>query len=126
MGYAKKKFDGIYLTYYNKIKSSNRTGIKDVKSFKPVTISNSVIWEGNAKESANNSFKSINQGCNKIYANVNVIVKKAKIICNVLWPELESLKSSIEAYNDLCDLWESTNSDLSSAIAAEKAGGINS
>ena len=121
MSYAKKKFEGEFLNYYNVIKSHGKTSVAEIYNYKPVAQTiKGLPWEGNTKESICEQIGTIDNYCNKIYLFTDNIVKKAKIIYGIFFSELCLLKSTIEKYNSTIDEYESLQSQLAYALQMEQ------
>lgn len=124
MNLEKKQFDGEFKSYYDKIKSHGDGAITDIYDYSPVSgnIQN-LYWEGESKNSIINSVQTIDQSCLSLYLLVSNIIKKAKIIYTILYPELETLKNKIDLYNETIDAIISTMSQIDQAKANGDSNG---
>ena len=124
MSAAKKTFDGEFETYYNTIKSHGTASIMEVSSYSPVGNNvDGLYWEGKSQESFKASIQNIDSYCESLHQFIDNLIKKAKIIFKVLYPDLESLKAKIELYNDTIDQIEKTKSLISQEEAKEGSNG---
>ena len=118
MGYAKKKFDGEFLRYFNIISSHGQTSVSEVNSYQPTGKNvRALYWEGNCKEEICNNVDKVDSACSDvIYREAVYLVNKTKIVFGVLYPDLKMLKDTIDLYNTTIDEIASVESQ----IAAER------
>ncbi len=102
MGYAKKKFEGNYLNWYNII-SANRN-VPEIIEYSPVNGQISALdWKGENKEAVCSAVKALDATCQSILDNISSNIEKIKTCTGPLFSELEGLKNKIEEYNGYVD-----------------------
>ncbi len=121
MSYTKETFDGKYLTWYEKLKSQEKTEVFLLENYQPVGGKiESLKWEGEGKKSICEAISKIDTECTKYYESVSNFVAKTRIVYTILYPDLKLLKDKIDKHNACVDEYNKL-SDLIEKAKAEEA-----
>lgn len=120
MGYAKKEFNGNYLTWYTTISSHGDSSVKDLYSYSGVSQEvEGLNWKGKNRNSICKNVSSIDNTCQSYYNAISILLGKTKIVNGPFIGDLTLLKDKIEAYNRCVDEYNSINSQLQKALMEE-------
>ena len=112
MGYVKKKFEGKYQDWYNKI-SANKGLVPEKVEYSPVGNSvSSLDWQGENKTAICNTVSIIDEACNTLANSLSSNVDKVNICTGTLYSNLESLKNKIDEYNGYIDEYNTAVAEL--------------
>ena len=122
MSYAKKAFEGKYLTWFETLKAQEKTEVFLLENYQRVEgLIESLNWEGEGKKSICEAIDKIDIECTQYYESVSNFVTKTRIAYTVLYPDLKLLKNKIDKYNASVDEYNKLSDLLEKAKAEEAA-----
>ena len=123
MNYGKLSFEGDFpdcASMYNTIKSCGDHSVKEIYQYAAVhgeVESDLTGWAGKSKDSMCTTVGTIDSNCLSYYSYASLLVAKTQVVYGVLYPDLESLKGTIELYNACID----QRDEIASRLAAARA-----